>query len=115
FADFYKSHPQTTRPIVMYDSLLVEVVNVYTGLATNTVEFINGKSLFKGCWYVIKSKDTRKNLYRQVRHLQQSEEYFIDRDSKEAGVGILMAYPRHTELALSRILHDSIGDRLDDL
>ncbi len=120
FAEFYRSHPQTTRPIVMYDSLLVEIVDVVTGFATQTVEFANGATLINGCWYVISTKDVRRELYRQVRHLKESDEYFIDPVSREAGVGILMAYPRHCDLKLSRVLHSedpaiSNRDGLDNL
>jgi len=106
FAELYKSKNSSGRPIVLYDSLLVELMNVYTGYATKTVEFVNGSSLIEGCFYVLTNRRLRRKLHSSVRKSPETRQYFIDRESHDSGIGILMAYPKFCELSLSRVLYN---------
>lgn len=110
FSEFYSKPLGKERPIVMYDSLLVETDGVYTGFSTNTVEFINGVSLTKGCFYVLKSNKTNNFLDENlIGDVDSGRENYINED------GILMVYPEETDLSISRMLHSMDSDLLDNL
>lgn len=104
----YKTAFKLTYPFVLYQSLVGKKYGAFYAFATQSVEFINRRSIINGSWYYIRSHKVQKTieslqgtLYRGGE-FPETHEYFVDPTSRQGGLPLLMAEPEHVVLCPTR-------------